>query len=62
MRRLRSPRNESRLLLFHTRPTTPAWQTLPVGIRRKVSGILARMLRQHRTRQFADGSGQEACD
>ncbi len=40
------------LSLLHSRPKTPAWQSMDCAIRTEVTRLISRMLRQHRLRKM----------
>jgi len=48
MRREGDLRSLDQLALFHPRPTTPPWVSLPAEVREQTLILLARLLRAHR--------------
>jgi hypothetical protein len=48
MQRERGLRSLDQLALFHPRPTTPPWVSLPAEVREQTLILLARLLRAHR--------------
>ena len=62
MRKNRICRHETQLNLFHPLPKTPSWAELPVDTGRKAVNLLARLLREHRSRLLASDSVGEVSD
>ena len=52
----------AQLHLFRPQPKIPAWKTLPVDSRQRVTSLVARMLREHRARLLGTRSGREEPD
>jgi hypothetical protein len=48
--------------LFHPRRKIPEWTTLPLEVQRKVTTLLAQMLRQHHSKRFVFDTAKEASD
>lgn len=54
MRHVRDPRPLDQLMLFHPRPRTPQWMSLPAEVREHTLRLLARLLRQHRRARLVE--------
>ena len=59
MRHVRDLRPLDQLALFHPRPTTPQWMSLPAEVREHTLRLLVRLLRHHRRVRLVE---QEARD
>jgi hypothetical protein len=58
MRALRRSGHSEQLILFHPPRRLPRWEKLPAAVREDVVRLLAKMLREHLTRQTgAHGEG-----
>ena len=62
MRKLLIRRRERQLDLFQPDPKVPPWPAIPVEVRRSVTPLLARLLREHRLQLLASESGKEVAD
>jgi len=54
MRHIRDRRSLDQLTLFHPRPTTPQWTSLPAEVREQALRLLARLFRQRRRAQLLE--------
>ena len=46
--------------LFHPPSRCPSWESLPPPIKQQVIQLLARLMREHRTRAIAERQSEEA--
>lgn len=52
----------AQLNLFHPPRKSLSWESVPREIQQQSLQLLARLLREHRTRVLAAGEAKEACD
>ena len=55
-------RHPLQVALFHPPRKIPEWTTLPPEVQRKVTTLLAQMLRQHHSKRFVFDTAKEAGD
>ena len=52
----------TQLNLFRPRPKVPTWRALPVEVKKRVSSLLARMLREHQAGRLEVRNGRAVRD
>jgi hypothetical protein len=57
---MRSLPRTTQFALFHPPRRYPSWDSLPAPVRQQLIQLLARLMREHRTREIAKGQREEA--